>query len=49
MRLITLHVPEPFLAAIEELISRKATPNRADYIRFAIRDALASDLEADLE
>ena len=41
MKLITLHVPEPYLIALDELVEQKYYPNRAEAIRTAIRDMLS--------
>ena len=40
MRLITLHLPEPYIKAIEDLVNQKMYPNRAECIRVAVRDLL---------
>jgi len=40
VRLITLNVPEPSLAALDELVRRRLYPNRAEAIRLAIRDLI---------
>lgn len=40
MRLITLHLPEPYIKALDELVRRKYYPNRAEAIRVAVRDLL---------
>lgn len=44
MKLITLHVPEPYLKALDQLVNEKYYPNRAEAIRTAIRDLLAVEL-----
>ena len=43
MKLITLHVPEPHLKALDDLVRRRRYPNRAEAIRNAIRDLLNSE------
>lgn len=40
MRLITLHVPQRFIEALDELVARGWYPNRSEAIRVAIRDFL---------
>ncbi len=44
MKLITVHVPEAYLGAIDQLISADAYPNRSEAIRVAIRDLLKNEL-----
>jgi Arc/MetJ-type ribon-helix-helix transcriptional regulator len=44
MKLITVHVPEAYLSAIDQLISVDAYPNRSEAIRVAIRDLLKTEL-----
>ena len=40
MKLITLHVPQKFIEALDELVARGWYPNRSEAIRVAIRDFL---------
>lgn len=40
MRLITLHVPQRFIEALDELVAKGWYPNRSEAIRVAIRDFL---------
>ena len=40
MKLITLYLPEPYIRALDQLVSEKFYPNRAEAIRVAIRDLL---------
>ena len=44
MKLITLHLPEPYLDALDHLVDDKYYPNRAEAIRVAIRDMLALEV-----
>lgn len=44
MRLITLHIPEVYLQDLEELVTEKYYPNRAEAIRIAIKDLLDDEL-----
>ena len=38
MKVVTVHLPEPYLEAIDELVRKKLYPNRAEAIRMAVRD-----------
>lgn len=40
LKLITLHLPEPYLKALDRLVDEKYYPNRAEAIRVAVRDLL---------
>ncbi|MCK5592729.1 ribbon-helix-helix protein, CopG family [Candidatus Bathyarchaeota archaeon] len=40
-RLITLHLPEPYIRALDQLVREKFYPNRAEAIRVAVRDLLS--------
>jgi antitoxin ParD1/3/4 len=44
VKLITLHLPEPYLAALDQLVDDKYYPNRAEAIRVAIRDMLSLEV-----
>ena len=41
MRLITLHLPEPYIQALDMLVDEKYYPNRSEAIRTAVRDLLS--------
>jgi antitoxin ParD1/3/4 len=41
MKLITLHLPEPYIRALDNLVNEKYYPNRAEAIRVAVRDLLS--------
>ena len=41
MRMITLHLPEPYIQALDSLVDEKYYPNRAEAIRTAVRDLLS--------
>jgi len=41
MKLITLHLPEPYIRALDQLVKDKYYPNRAEAIRVAVRDLLS--------
>ena len=41
MKLITLHLPEPYIQALDNLVDEKYYPNRAEAIRTAVRDLLS--------
>jgi antitoxin ParD1/3/4 len=38
MKVVTVHLPEAYVEAIDELVKRKVYPNRAEAIRMAVRD-----------
>ena len=44
MKLITLHLPKPYIDALDRLVSEKYYPNRAEAIRVAIRDLLVVEV-----
>jgi metal-responsive CopG/Arc/MetJ family transcriptional regulator len=44
MKLITIYLPEPYLEALDELVSRRYYPHRAEAIRVAVRDLVALEL-----
>lgn len=44
MKLITVHIPEKFLEALDELVAEGKYPNRSEIIRIAIRDFLREEL-----
>jgi Arc/MetJ-type ribon-helix-helix transcriptional regulator len=44
MKLITLHLPEPYIKDLDELVHDDHYPNRAEAIRIAVRDMLANEL-----
>jgi len=46
MKPISLLVPEAYLEALDQLVTRKMYPNRAEAIRLAIRDLIISKKEA---
>ena len=41
MKMITLHLPEPYISALDNLVDEKYYPNRAEAIRTAVRDLLS--------
>ena len=41
MKMITLHLPEPYILALDNLVDEKYYPNRAEAIRTAVRDLLS--------
>ena len=43
MKLITVHIPEAYLDAINQLIAADAYPNRSEAIRVAIRDLFKNE------
>ena len=44
MKLITLHLPEPYIKDLDELVHGDFYPNRAEAIRVAVRDMLSTEL-----
>ena len=44
MKLITLHLPEPYIKDLNELVDGDLYPNRAEAIRIAVRDMLVNEL-----
>ncbi len=44
MKLITVHIPEKFLEALDALVAEGRYPNRSEIIRIAIRDFLREEL-----
>lgn len=48
MKFITLHVLEPDIEALDELVKNGFYPNRAEAIRFAIKDLLESERHIEL-
>jgi antitoxin ParD1/3/4 len=43
MKLITLHLPEPYIKALDRLVVEQFYPNRAEAIRVAIHDMLSTE------
>jgi len=41
VKLITLHLPEPYIQALDRLVKEKYYPNRAEAIRVAVHDLLS--------
>jgi Arc/MetJ-type ribon-helix-helix transcriptional regulator len=44
MKLITLYLPETYLKALDQLVTEKFYPNRAEAIRVAIRDMINEEV-----
>ena len=42
MKMITLHLPEPYIRALDRLVKEKFYPNRAEAIR-VVRDLLSAE------
>ena len=40
MKVVTVHLPEAYLEAIDELVKKRLYPNRAEVIRVAVRDLI---------
>jgi antitoxin ParD1/3/4 len=45
MKMITVHIPERYLAALETLVDNGHFPSRSEAIRVAIRDLIRSELD----
>ena len=48
MKVVTVHLPEPYIEAIDELVRKKLYPNRAEAIRMLVRDGLRQEFGPDL-
>lgn len=46
LKVVTVHLPEPYVEAIDRLVSRKVYPNRAEAIRMAVRDFIKEELNS---
>ncbi|MFB0551111.1 MAG: ribbon-helix-helix domain-containing protein [Nitrososphaeria archaeon] len=46
MKVVTVHLPELYIEAIDGLIERRLYPNRAEAIRTALRDFIKEEAEA---
>ncbi len=44
MRIITVHLPEQFIAGLDELVRNERYPNRSEAIRYSVRDMLKDEL-----
>jgi Arc/MetJ-type ribon-helix-helix transcriptional regulator len=44
LKLITLYLPEPYIRALDSLVTARFYPNRAEAIRVAIRDLISSEV-----
>lgn len=45
MKICTINLPEPFLAALEKLTEYGLYPSRSEAIRVALRDFLSKELQ----
>jgi len=43
LKVVTVHLPEAHVEALDELVRRKRYPNRAEAIRTAVRDFLLEE------
>ena len=43
MKVVSVHLPEPYLDALDELVKKKLYPNRAEAIRMAVRDFIKGE------
>lgn len=44
MKLITIYLPEMYIKDLDQLVNEDFYPNRAEAIRFAVRDLLVREL-----
>ena len=44
MRIITVHLPDEFIAGLDELVRLDRYPNRSEAIRYSVRDLLKDEL-----
>jgi Arc/MetJ-type ribon-helix-helix transcriptional regulator len=44
MKLITLYLPEKYIHDLDQLVTERFYPNRAEAIRAAVRDLLSSEV-----
>jgi len=44
MKLITIHLPEPYIKDLDKLVKEDIYPNRAEAIRIAVRDLLINEV-----
>ncbi|MBS7642751.1 MAG: ribbon-helix-helix domain-containing protein [Candidatus Bathyarchaeia archaeon] len=44
MKLVSIYIPEAYIKALDRLVELKLYPNRAEAIRFAIRDLILREL-----
>ncbi|MBK5133476.1 type II toxin-antitoxin system ParD family antitoxin [Candidatus Bathyarchaeota archaeon] len=44
MKLITLHLPETYISALDQLVDERFYPNRSEAIRVAIRDLISVEV-----
>jgi len=44
VKVITLNIPEPYIEALDELVTASMYPNRAEAIRLAVRDLVKREL-----
>jgi len=49
MKVVTVHLPEAYLEAIDELVRKKRYPNRAEAIRMAVRDFIRMEARLSVE
>jgi Arc/MetJ-type ribon-helix-helix transcriptional regulator len=45
MKAVTVHLPEAYIDALDELVRRKMYPNRAEAIRMAVRDFIKNEFK----
>jgi len=43
VKVVTVHLPEVYIEAIDQLVKKKLYPNRAEAIRMAVRDFIMEE------
>jgi len=43
VKVVTVHLPEAYIEAIDQLVKKKLYPNRAEAIRMAVRDFIMEE------
>ena len=43
VKVVTVHLPEAYIEAIDQLVRKKLYPNRAEAIRIAVRDFIMEE------
>ena len=47
MRPVTIHLPEAWIEAIDQAREKLGIPNRAEFIRFAVRELMMKVMEGE--
>lgn len=46
MRILTVHLPDAYVEALDELVRKRVYPNRSEAIRMAVRDFIQREARA---